>query len=304
MKKYLFFILLVFVLLASSCSDIVDGKEAKMYVISIGLDYKNTDHASSLSGTIDDALEVGAAFSQILMYKKTAIDVTFMLQEGENPNMSHSYYPTKANIFNRINEISQKMNKEDMLVLYYSGHGALYENEDGGFLVGAASASHPKYDPIDMKELVDLLDSIPQRTVLIIDACFSGVMANRESINNKLFANFLDKLDYHNVCVLASSTALQESLVSSVKTLEGDFQRHGLFTIKLLDKLQWQHTVNRFVTLPVMDQQNRKINGFFQAPINKLSVDELYRKIISSWDDSYNQTPMLFNSILNTLIVP
>ncbi|MDH7571518.1 MAG: caspase family protein, partial [Armatimonadota bacterium] len=82
--------------------------------------------------------------------------------------------PTNINIIKYLNRIARRAEPEDMVLVYYSGHG--YEENGRGYIlpcntdIEALAAS-----AVDNIDFIDTLDRMKaQRIVTIIDACHSG----------------------------------------------------------------------------------------------------------------------------------
>lgn len=117
MKKYIFLLICVLICFVS-CADYEANVTGKLHVITIGLNYENTG-VSPLNGPVNDATEFGAAMSVIMNEKGIPRSITYMLQEGEVN--TRDTYPTKDNVLKAI--ASVKANSNDMLTVFYSGHG-------------------------------------------------------------------------------------------------------------------------------------------------------------------------------------
>lgn len=102
----------------AGCADYQANTTGSAKVLSIGLSYKGTG-ASELKGTINDATEFGAAMDAMYNAKGIPRTVSFMLQEDGIEERDS--YPSKDNILDAVD--SMKMEPNDFLVVYYSGHG-------------------------------------------------------------------------------------------------------------------------------------------------------------------------------------
>ena len=112
-------ICLVFAL--CSCNDYIANTTSTDHILSIGLSYKNTA-VSELRGTLNDALEVGAALESILNEKTVPRRLMYMLQEDLSVDDKESkYYPSRDHILQAVESMST--NPSDLITLFYSGHG-------------------------------------------------------------------------------------------------------------------------------------------------------------------------------------
>ena len=88
--------------------------------------------------------------------------------------------PDRNNILQTIDKIAKSSKPEDVLLLFFAGHGEV--NKDRNFTLLSAEASTeeaPNFSGISMKELLDKLATVPAgKRVLILDACHSGAAIN------------------------------------------------------------------------------------------------------------------------------
>lgn len=81
--------------------------------------------------------------------------------------------PTKEAILNKLLYLQERLNKEDKLLIFYSGHG-IVKNEIGYWLPADAD-KNSRVKWFSNAELRDYVNSInTQHTLVIADACFSG----------------------------------------------------------------------------------------------------------------------------------
>ncbi len=93
--------------------------------------------------------------------------------------------PTKENINHQLKDIADKAKVEDLVILYFSGHGTNLSGDDADFLYLTADARGFTFtDPairqsttLSSSELTEFMKTIAaQKFVLIFDACASGRM--------------------------------------------------------------------------------------------------------------------------------
>ena len=135
MKKSGLIILAVFLLLFSVSCDTSffahDGQ--KVTVMVVGLDYasKNLSWGSysipQLNGTINDAKEIGAALDSLYRDRDIEHEMVFMISEGGYVDFSDSLYPTSSNVLEAIDELKLELDKDDLFVFYFAGHGFLQQ---------------------------------------------------------------------------------------------------------------------------------------------------------------------------------
>ncbi|WP_291528412.1 caspase family protein [Bacteroides sp. UBA939] len=117
---------------------------------------------------------------------------------------------TRENIMNVVNRLFTATNPDDVVILYFSGHG--YE---GGFAAHNNSIAYTEFKKIFKRTKA-------RRKLIFADACHSGEMRSRE-INNR--AN-LRSLNNQKVCLFLSSRSSQLSMETSA--FESGFFTHYL----------------------------------------------------------------------------
>ena len=198
-------------------------KISDCYVLSVGINrYEN--EALNLTYARPDA----QAFS------------SFMNSNGEKlfrKVYSYNLYDkvaTRENIISSINEISKVINKEDVFIFFYAGHGSTEGN--GFYFITSEITGLYQQDKLKnalrVNELQDKFKMIPAlKQVVFIDACQSGssveVLAMRGATEEKALAQLSRSSGVH---VMASSESNQQS--AEIKSLG-----HGVFTYVLLEAL-------------------------------------------------------------------
>lgn len=279
--------------------------EARVRMISIGLDYKNSTAASDLNGTINDALEMGAALSGLYARRGVNAEITYMLQEGTEVNWQDELYPTENNIMRMITTADMK--PSDLFIFYYSGHGQTTDEGETAFLVTAATPENPSYTVLDVDHLYHALDSLPCQSIVILDSCYSGVICDDAYDTPStgmadIASGFFKTRDYGRVIGLSGSLNTQTSLVSSVQTIEKTFERHGLLTIRILDVLGWEHSDEK-TTKTDVNGILTDVHGQLTGGVKGLTMDKLYTRIMEKWSNQ-NQTPDLTGRLHDIYIIP
>lgn len=284
-----------------SCSLDMRGK-GTVHILSVALDYDNAS-LSPLNGTINDAVEIGECLSRIYEGRGIAVDRRYMLQRGTDIPETDPAYPTADNVFAAIG--GTEVSKADLFVFFYSGHGDAGRDENGrldgtGYLAGAKSGEE-LYTPIDMDALFDAIDALGCPAVMMVDACYSGNVADNTSPVNGWDGLFAD-LDLTQTAVLAASQPDELSFVSSTYTEEGNIERHSLFTIGLLEALGWSHSSFRGTYVYVGGQAIWAAGHLRWRP-QTMTTKELEEKVMDSWLTS-QQTPYFNSTGMGIRIVP
>ena len=210
MKKIIL-IFIVILLFLSSCDTDFQAKEGRVHLIIVALDYSNAKYVSNLIGPINDAKEIGACLESHYKRRSIPFDAIYLIAEGPMATEKDVYYPSAENIISVIDNLH--VNKEDLLVFYYSGHGALYDDsESKAYLVTGMTSGIPEglyqdnnvlspswyqtmlglgfnpseisnclinqnpYTILPLDTLYKALDEKDARSIAIIDSCNSGAM--------------------------------------------------------------------------------------------------------------------------------
>ncbi|WP_318780879.1 caspase, EACC1-associated type [Dendronalium phyllosphericum] len=152
----------------------------------------------------------------------------------------------------------EKCQKDDIVMLYFSGHG--YRHEDGNlFFITHNTQINPQGLPriataVDAKFIHEryMSRSKSQRQVLILDCCFSGAFAESMGAKKLVALNINDEiaqqLGDEGRAVLTSSTATQQSfedsgggvytryLIEGLETGVADTDNDGVITVDELHK--------------------------------------------------------------------
>lgn len=229
-----------------------DGK-TDIYALIIGISSYN--HMPTLKYTDDDAYHLYAFLKSPEGGALPDNHITVLIDE----------VATKTNIRTSMKNLFGKADQDDVVIMYYSGHGL-----QGRFL------------PIDFdgynnslahREVYDLLESSQAKNkVIIADACYSGSLT---SDKGTLFAS-LDNF-YHKIDDSSGGTAILMSSKAEEQSLEYSGLRQGVFSHFLLKGLQGS-----------ADRDSNKI----------ISVSELYNYIYNNVKEytGNRQSPMLSGS--------
>ncbi len=155
--------------------------EPSLYCLVVGVsDYANDE--LDLKYSSKDAQDFAAAISTAgnRLFGKHAT-VTLLSSDATDPALK----PNKENINHQLKEISEKAKVDDLVILYFSGHGTNQSGDDADFLYLTADARGFTFtDPairqsttLSSTELTEFMKTIAaQKFVLIFDACASGRM--------------------------------------------------------------------------------------------------------------------------------
>lgn len=196
----------------------------KCYVLSVGInEYLNPKLA--LNYAKNDAISFVEQVKEIGGELYSEVEVVTLFDANA----------TKENILQQFDILAEKMNKNDVFILFYAGHGSVVEDH---FYFIPTEATH-LYDEkevqskaIDAEEFQEKLQQIKAlKQVIIMDACQSGksvdLLAQRGVLEEKAIAQLSRSAGIH---VLASAGS--EQYATEYVQLG-----HGLFTYVLLEAL-------------------------------------------------------------------
>lgn len=220
-----------FVVISNAIETELHFDPSQSYLLSIGIDkqlHPNYKH-KSLGPTVKlDALET--ALTLVKQFNIKSFDVYCSSDQPENT--SH------AGIKDAITNGARSVGKDGLLVLFFGGHGINYSNMEWG--LAPSDYDHTPDTYITMSTLtLSLMEGncMAKHILVILDCCYSGVMANNmTSISSSLIPHLY---------VLAAGTDYESSL--SVGPL-----RHSIFSYFLkysINKTQ-PHTEG---VLPIID---------------------------------------------------
>ncbi len=213
-----------------------DVSDPKMYGIIVGTsDYNGT--SIDLSYPAKDAISFGTTLSTAAANLLGAQNIEFItLTTNDSSNTS-----SKSNIRKAYKYVAEKAKPEDVIVLYFAGHGTNYGGPDGDFYYLSSDASNGDLkDPvirqnsaISSAELTEWIKEIRAlKQVLIFDACHSGQFAEdyiaQRELRNASEIRSLERLrDRTGMYILSGSAA-------DAVSYEASIYGQGLLTYALL----------------------------------------------------------------------
>jgi hypothetical protein len=157
---------------------------------------------------------------------------------------------TRLRMLNSLVELAEATNYEDMLLVYFAGHGTAINGE--GYLV-PSDAKLGLLLPdtaISLKRIKEVVQGAAARTkVIIVDACHGGIKIGGRTLEDES-RDFMNSIleEAEGIGILASSTQDERSFEVADK-------RHGVFTYYLLEGLRGDADTtpkDRIVTLTEM----------------------------------------------------
>ncbi|MGE5353524.1 MAG: caspase family protein [Acidobacteriota bacterium] len=144
---------------------------------------------------------------------------------------------TRRNIMQNLEWLSNNLNKDDNLLIFYAGHGQFNKVLNKGYWVPVDANVNSVADYIANSEVRTFLAGIPSKhTLLITDACFAGDIFRGGKGETVAFdPNNMDKY-YREVYRRQSRLALTSGGVEEVQ--DNGKEGHSIFTYYLLKALR------------------------------------------------------------------
>jgi len=266
MKRNLFYVLTSIALLFLPASCAFDpGRSSRAYVICIGLDYTGTQ-VNELIGTKDDALETAVCLGSLYRRRGVETDVRLL-----------------------TSCTAEEVRQDDFLVFYWSGHG--HKDNRGMFLV-CYPYEDELYSRLYISDITSFAGDLPCPSVILLDCCYAGCAADDFELS------VIGGRNLRKSALLASCAEDELSLMTRIRTLEGTFQAHSLFTLALLEALGWNHSIDVTTTLGPLTA-----GGFVAPDPGRISAAELGNRIRNKLGER-SQNPVFDRTDVPVFIVP
>jgi uncharacterized caspase-like protein len=237
-------------------------EEARLYILSIGID-RYRDQTANLKFAVKDAkdFEEKLKVQSATLYKPGGI-LYAILTDRE---------ATKANIRDKIAELSVKIKPQDSFILFVAGHGVLLQNQYY-MLTHDYDGRVSDESMISSNEIVEMSKKIKSLSQLFIfDTCHAGGV-------DTIVSGLYDA----RMSVLAKKMGLHIYASASDKQAAMDgYKGNGLFTYTLLDGLN----------------DNRKADLYKDGKVSVVGLGGYAKKMTAdlSKEMGYSQTPLIIN---------
>ena len=233
-------------------------------------------------------------------------------------DFSNSLYPTSSKVLKAIDEL--KLDEDDLFVFYFAGHGFLQQRVEGGVvknnlqLITAEPYIGSPCTSLDYETLLASFRSLPCRSAVIIDACYSGSFdpmnnttpASFESSIRNIFEENIVTREDNKISVLAAAKWNERSWEGyKVKFPDGSEEEHGQFSGSILDILGWTHSNTATTVVKNIDGSEIVANGREGKMYGALSLDDLYAKLFDYRNyPAVAQYPVLYYTNETINLVP
>ncbi len=247
--------------------DISALNKPALYVLAVGVsEYK--DRSMKLNYADKDAQAVSKLLS--------GGDKLFNIQPEQIITLTNRDVTLKS-IQQNFKQLAAKTKPEDVFILYLAGHGKVFDGSYH-FIPSDAIYSNEKAfraASLDEHKLRGLLASIKaQKSVLILDTCYAGQMAQSADINpkNLLVASRggIDEKTAISRLMRATGRAVLAASTDTQLALEG-YKGHGFFTHALLEGLQGGADMDKDDYVHVME-----LGGFLGKRVPELTEERQF----------------------------
>lgn len=226
------------------------SKEVKIYAVIVGVAAYNS--MPSLRYTDDDAYKIYAFLKSPEGGALPDSQIKVLIDDSA----------TKKGILDSMEELFAKADKNDMVMLYFSGHGLA-----GSFIPHDFDGLRNRINHTDIEAIFQ--KSHAKHKVVYADACYSGSYeVGEKSIGNTKMKDFYTKLEN-----TSSSTALMMSSRKHEISLEFLGLKQGVFSHFLIKGLggEADHDKNKIVSMnelfKYVKNGVREYTGYSQTPV-------------------------------------
>lgn len=186
-----------------------------LYIVSIGINNFTFNKDLSLEYALNDSISIAKSFE-----KKWKGESVIKIFTDNSAN--------KKNILRYIKNISNKINVNDVFILFFASHGVIIE-KNVAFATSDFKKNNSKDSSIIYSDILNITKKIQSlNQMYIFDICFSGsINSNISNIYNSKITKLSKNI---GISVLSSSSPREVSL-------EG-FKGNGYFTYSILDAMK------------------------------------------------------------------
>ena len=163
--------------------------------------------------------------------------------QNENIKLLLDKEATYYSIRHELYSVSKLAETNDRILIYFSGHGqtvtAVESDMQIGYLIPVnGDINEPTLTGIPMDDIFRICQSESKHMLFLMDACYSGLMAD-----NSKGVNILENNDVEYIHSLANVSARQIITAGSAEQAVGEYDdlQHGVFTSNILNALNnWE----------------------------------------------------------------
>lgn len=143
---------------------------------------------------------------------------------------------SREEIFDGIQEMITKLNREDNLLIYYAGHGMYIQEQEQGYWLPIDADKNKRSKWINTQSIVSEVKLVEAKHILlIVDSCFSGSLTKSSSTNKNLNIEKGDK-KWERLKLKKARWLISSGGTETVDDADGS--GHSYFARKLIDTLR------------------------------------------------------------------
>ncbi|MDR1829713.1 MAG: caspase family protein [Candidatus Fibromonas sp.] len=193
-----------------------------LYVISIGVPaYNEYNRFKDIESCEEDAEKISS------LLKKSSEE---LFGRVEIRTIAQYSKATKHKILGTINDVYEKAKKNDVILIYFSGHGITAKNEDYFLLPFDSKYNDIPKTGIKPRKLVGNKDI---KTIIWIDACYSG-MAAKTLAYEKVNLLVSSKADNPSYCKVNDRSIFTREILEGLENCEADYNEDGKVSLEEL----------------------------------------------------------------------
>lgn len=185
--------------------------------------------------------------------------------------------PTKENILNKIKDFVNSSNKDDLLFIYFSGHGSSTYDNDGDELDGSDEMIISlDFQPVYDDEIQNILKNNKNVTIIgLFDSCHSGTMFDLK------YSYDIPNNDYIENNNIGFKEIINGNILMISGCLDDQYSSEALINDKIQGAMTWTF-INILTNYPdcswffLLENMNKLLNdnGYLQNPL--LSTNNFY----------------------------
>ncbi len=198
------------------------------HALVIGNDhYDDENNWPSLKNAISDAIEV-----------KKVLEERYRFQVKLVKNA------TRLTILQELNKYREELTKQDNLLIYYAGHGALQKEIDRGYWIPVDAKGKDNSKWLSLSDVRDQLGLIPAKHIMIVaDSCFAGKLTRNAQGQLRPGLSEKDKMElYRFLAQKPVRTAMTSGGIMPVLDI-GESQGHSVFAEAFLGVLKNNNSI-------------------------------------------------------------
>ena len=167
----------------------LEGNAGKRWAVCIGINDYEDSTILDLEKARNDAKSMAAVFKE-----QGQFDWVFLMTDDLNPRDEH--YPKKRNVINKLNFIKEFVAPNDLMVIFFSGHG-VSDLEGKGYLVLADTYSDELFaESYAVQDMVSVIkETGVKKSLLIVDACREYFQENKGISSSGLYEEKFERAE-------------------------------------------------------------------------------------------------------------